>query len=244
MEASSKPTSDAGSVVASPRLNLEFPANPFAEDEQQATILPTTTASTQPPQDSRTLPSSAVELNLVRENEISAERRIDFLNKFLELANIHDISEDFNNAFNKSILELSSIDYEKFLGNPIAACRDYVNYFYDLPFVQTNQTRASVNIDKPAFLHFLSWSERKNLEAINALAAANAAPTSIVGTAASTASTQPPKDSRTPPVASVGVNPVAKDVESEKTEPSSESEIVTESDSDADNASSEKTEES
>ena len=244
MEASSKPTSDAGSVVASPRLNLEFPANPVAEDEQQATILPTTTASTQPPQDSRTLPSSAVELNLVRENEISAERRIDFLNKFLELANIHDISEDFNNAFNKSILELSSIDYEKFLGNPIAACRDYVNYFYDLPFNQTKQSQASVNEDKPAFLYFLSWSERKNLEAINALATANAAPTSIVGTAASTASTQPPKDSRTPPVASVGVNPVAKDVESEKTEPSSESEIVTESDSDADNASSEKTEES
>jgi hypothetical protein len=59
-----------------------------------------------------------------------------------------------------------------------------------------------------------------------------------------TASTQPPQDSRTPPVASVGVNPVAKDVESEKTEPSSEPEIVTESDSDADNASSEKTEES
>ena len=244
--AASKPSSDAAAVVASPRsiLGLELPAKPFEEDEQQATILPTTTASTQLPQDSRTLPSSAVGLNLVRENEISAERRIDFLNKFLKLANIHDISEDFNNAFNKSILELSSIDYEKFLGNPIAACRDYVNHFYDLPIVQTNQSQASVNEDKPAFLYFLSWIERKNLEAINALATANAAPTSIVGTAASTASTQPPKDSRTLPVASVGVNPVAKDVESEKTEPSSESEIVTESDSDADNASSEKTEES
>jgi hypothetical protein len=59
-----------------------------------------------------------------------------------------------------------------------------------------------------------------------------------------TASAQPPQDSRTPPVTSLGLNPGAKDVESEKTESSSESEIVTESDSDADNASSEKTEES
>ena len=64
------------------------------------------------------------------------------------------------------------------------------------------------------------------------------------------ASTQPPKDSNALPVASVGVNPVAMDVESEKTESSSEPEIVTESssdvDTDADDAASEseKTEES
>ena len=66
----------------------------------------------------------------------------------------------------------------------------------------------------------------------------------VINSPITTASVQPPQDSRTLPVASVGVNPVAKDVESEKTEPNSESEIVTESDSDADNASSEKTEES
>jgi hypothetical protein len=48
------------------------------------------------------------------------------------------------------------------------------------------------------------------------------------------------------PVDSVLVNPVAKEIESEKTELSSEPEIVTESDSDADDAASEseKTEES
>ena len=66
----------------------------------------------------------------------------------------------------------------------------------------------------------------------------------VIAAPLSTASMQPLQDSRTPPVASVGLNPGAKDVKSEKTESSSESEIVTESDSDADAAASEKPEES
>ena len=247
MAASSTPASDAGSEVASPRSNvrLELPANLFEEEEEKAIAAPLSTASIQPIQDSRMPPSSAGDLNFVRKNEISAARRNDFTNKFLELANIHDISDSFNAAFKKHILELSASDYVKFLRNPIANSRDYVNYFYDLPFHQeTKQSRADANEDKPAFLHFLLWNEKNNLEAITKLAAANIASTLSAGISTSTASTQPPQDSRTPPVASGGLNSVAKDVESEKTEHSSEPEIFTEPDGNADAAASEKTEES
>jgi len=247
MAASSTPASDAGSVVASPRSNLrlELPANLFEEEEEKAIAAPLSTASIQPIQDSRMPPSSAGDLNFVRKNEISAARRNDFTNKFLELANIHDISDSFNAAFKKHILELSASDYVKFLRNPIANSRDYVNYFYDLPFHQeTKQSRADVNEDKPAFLHFLLWNEKNNLEAITKLAAAKIASTLSAGISTSTASTQPPQDGRTPPVASGGLNSVAKDVESEKTEHSSEPEIFTEPDGNADAAASEKTEES
>lgn len=247
MAASPTPASDARSVVASPRSNvrLELPANLFEEEEEKAIAAPLSTASIQPIQDSRMPPSSAGDLNFVRKNEISAARRNDFTNKFLELANIHDISDSFNAAFKKHILELSASDYVKFLRNPIANSRDYVNYFYDLPFHQeTKQSRADANEDKPAFLHFLLWNEKNNLEAITKLAAANIASTLSAGISTSTASTQPPQDSRTPPVASGGLNSVAKDVESEKTEHSSEPEIFTEPDGNADAAASEKTEES
>jgi len=208
---------------------------------------PTSTASTQALQDSRVPSSSTVDVKSVQQNEIAAERRNDFLDQFLKLANIHDISNDFNVEFKKHILELSTIDYVKFLENPIGDCRKYVNYFYALPVhQQTKESRAAESQDKPTFLTFLRFASEKNSEAFNKLAASYLVPTSTASTLTSTASTQPPQDARVNTVASVGVKPVAKEVESEKTESSSEPEIVTESDSDADDAASEseKTEES
>ena len=111
---------------------------------------------------------------------------------------------------------------------------------------QTKESRAAESQDKPTFLTFLRFASEKNSEAFNKLAASYLVPTSTASTLTSTASTQPPQDARVNTVASVGVKPVAKEVESEKTESSSEPEIVTESDSDADDAASEseKTEES
>lgn len=212
-------------------------------------VAPATTASTQPLQDSRTPSSSTVDVKPVQENEISADRRNDFVDQFLKLANIHDISNDFNVEFKKHILELSTIDYIKFLENPIGDCRKYVNYFYALPVhQQTKESRAAVDEDKPTFLTFLKLASEKNLEAINKLAASNLVPISTASTSTSTGSTQPPKGSNALPVANVSLNPVAKDVESEKTESSSSesTEIVSDSDTDADDAASEseKTEES
>ena len=195
-----------------------------------ANLAPTSTASTQPLQSSLTPSSSTAAVKLTQENIISVQRRNDFLVKFYKLAGITEISDDFDNAFKKYILGLSTSDYSKFLESPIANCRAFVNQFYDLPFHKiTNQSRQTAADDKSAFMFFLNDANEKKLEDINKLAAANLAPTS-------TASTQPLQSSST--------SPVAKNAESEKTESSSEPDINTESDSDADNASSEKTEES
>jgi hypothetical protein len=159
------------------------------------------------------------------------------------------VSDDFNAAFKKYILGLSTINYVGFERNPLDNCRDFLNKFYDLPFHQeTKKSRGAAVEDKATISWCLYQAESKNLEAINKLAAANLAPTSTTSTSTSTASTQPQEDSNAPPVASVGVNPVAKDVESEKTESSSSesTEIVSDSDTDAGDAASEseKTEES
>jgi hypothetical protein len=230
--AASKSSADAVAVVASSRsiLGLELPANPFEEDEKQATTAPVSTASTQPLQSSLTPSSSTAAVKLTQENIISAQRRNDFLAQFYKLANITEISIDFDNSFKNHILRLSTSDYSKFLESPIANCRAFVNQFYDLPFHKnTNQSRQTAADDKSALMYFLNDANEKKLEDINKLAAANLVPTS-------TASTQPLQSSST--------SPVAKNAESEKTESSSEPDINTESDSDADNASSEKTEES
>jgi hypothetical protein len=200
---------------------------------------PTTTASPQALQDSRTPSSSIVDVKPVQENEISAERRNDFLDQFSKLINIHDVSDDFNAAFKKYILGLSTINYVGFERNPLDNCRDFLNKFYDLPFHQeTKKSRGAAVEDKATISWCLYQAESKNLEAINKLVAANLAPTSTTSTSTSTASTQPQEDSNAPPVASVGVNPVAKDVESEKTESSSSesTEIVSDSDTDAGDA--------
>jgi len=243
----SKLVSDVLDGVKADHVNLEFPANPFEEDEKQENLSPTTTASTLALQDSRTPSGATVDVKPVQQNEITAQRRNDFLNQFFKMANIQNISDDFDAVFKKHILELSTIDYVKFLDNPIDNCREYVNYFYALPVhQQTKESRAAVYEDQPTFLTFLKLASEENLEAINKLAASNLAPTSTASTTTSTASTQPPQGTRVNTVASVRVNPVAKEIESEKTELSSEPEIVTESDSDADDAASEseKTEES
>ena len=242
--AASKPTSDAVAEMASPRSisGLELPAKPIEENEKQATTALVSTASIQPLQSSLTPSSSTAAVKLVQENEISAERRNDFLDKFYELANINRISIDFDDAFKKHILGLSPSDYLKFLESPIANCRALLNQFYDLPFhKETKQSRQIAREDKTTFFYRLYQAEDKKLEEINKLAAASAAPIS-------TASIQPLQNSRTPPVASVGVKPVAEDVESLKAESSSSesTEIVSDSDTDVDDAASqsEKTEES
>jgi hypothetical protein len=204
---------------------------------------PTTTASTQALQDNRTPSSSTVDVKPVQKNEIAAQRRNDFLDQFLKLANIHDISNDFNVAFKKHILELSASHYEQYLGFPIAYCLVNVNEFYEklIPTITEIKARFNAQDNLDTFNFVLNNILPKNLEAINKLAASNLAPTSTASTSTSTASTQPQKDSNAPPVASVGVNPVAKDVESEKTESSSSesTEIVSDSDTDADDAASE-----
>jgi hypothetical protein len=75
--AASKSSADAVTVVASPRsiLGLELPANPFEEDEKQATTAPVSTASTQPRQSSFTPSSSTAAVKLVQESDISDERK-------------------------------------------------------------------------------------------------------------------------------------------------------------------------
>jgi len=295
MATPSKLASDAVDELASPRSNFTFelPANPFEEDEKQATNPPTTTVSKFSLLDSHATSSSAVDLKPVQEVEISAEKRNDFLKHFFELADIKGISVDFDEEFTKHIVGLNTSDYVKFVQNPIAKCLAFVNNFYG-EFIPTlkNAYRVQAKEDQDAFIFSLKKvSEKnkqkindlaadstaptttassqalqdsrtpssstvdvkavsKNLEAINKLAASNLAPISAASTSTSTASTQPPKGSSAPSVVSVGVNPVAKEIESEKTESSSEPEIVTESssdvDTDADDAASEseKTEES
>jgi hypothetical protein len=295
MATPSKLASDAVDELASPRSNFTFelPANPFEEDEKQATNPPTTTVSKFSLLDSHATSSSAVDLKPVQEVEISAEKRKDFLKNFFGLANINSISDDFDEEFTKHIVALRTSDYVKFVQNPIANCLAFVNNFYG-EFIPTlkNAYRVQAKEDQDAFIFSLKKvSEKnkqkindlaadstaptttassqalqdsrtpsnstvdvkavsKNLEAINKLAASNLAPISAASTSTSTASTQPPKGSSAPSVVSVGVNPVAKEIESEKTESSSEPEIVTESssdvDTDADDAASEseKTEES
>jgi hypothetical protein len=157
--AASKSSADAVAVVASSRsiLGLELPANPFEEDEKQATTAPVSTASTQPLQSSLTPSSSTAAVKLTQENIISAQRRNDFLAQFYKLANITEISIDFDNSFKNHILRLSTSDYSKFLESPIANCRAFVNQFYDLPFHKnTNQSRQTAADDKSALMYFLN----------------------------------------------------------------------------------------
>jgi len=223
----------------------------LASEKNSEAINTLAAASTKALQGSRTPSSSTVDVTPVQENEISADRRNDFLDQFYKLVNIQNISDDFDAAFNKHILGLSTVGYKIFLESPIADCQTFLNQFYNLPFHQeTKKSWQTAREGKTTFFYRLHQADDKKLEAINKLAAANLAPISAASTSTSTASTQPPKDSNALPVASVGVNPVAMDVESEKTESSSEPEIVTESssdvDTDADDAASEseKTEES
>jgi hypothetical protein len=163
----SKPVSDALDGVKSTHLNLDFPANPFEEDEKQANSSPATTASTLALQGSSTPSSSTVDVKSVQQNEIAAQRRNDFLDQFSKLINIHDVSDDFNAAFKKYILGLSTINYVGFERNPLDNCRDFLNKFYDLPFHQeTKKSRGAAVEDKATISWCLYQAESKNLEAI------------------------------------------------------------------------------
>jgi hypothetical protein len=190
----SKPTSDTVDELASPRSNFRFelPANPFEEDEKQATKPPTTTASKFSLLDSSPTSSATVDLKLVPGIEISAEKRNDFLKNFFELANINRISGDFDEDFTKHILGLSTSDYLKFLQNPITNCVSFVNNFYD-GFIPTlkNAYRVEAKEDQGAFIYALNKVSKTNKQKISDLAADNSAPTS-------TASTQALQDSRAP----------------------------------------------
>ncbi len=250
MAIQSKPTSDKEVVVVSPRSNVEFelPANPVEEVEKQATNLPTSTASTQALQDSRAPSSSTVDLKPVQEKEVTGERKNKFLVNFISKTEIHELYEDFLASFKNHILGLTTTDYLEFEADPIKFCRAYVVKFYSSEeYTSTKKSIATADVRKQEFAWYLNNFSRKTPEASINQASANEVPTSTASTSTSTASTQPPQDTRVNTVASVGVKPVAKEVESEKTESSSEPEIVTESDSDADDdaaSESEKTEES
>ena len=146
----------------------------------------------------------------------------------------------------------------KFEAAPIAFCLGYVDTFYSSHVTTTTRAdRDRAQVKRNEFVFYLNNTPPESLDALRKSMAASPRinlelpnnpiekeEKQVISAPLSTASVQPLQDSRASPVASVGVNPVAKDVESEKTESSSEPEIVTESDSDADNASSEKTEES
>ena len=194
----------------------------------------------------------------VPKNKISEDRRKQFLGNFIFYTGIHELSDDFLKSFGNYILELSTADYMKFEETPIAFCLAYVDIFYSSHVTTTTKTdRDRAAVKKSEFVFYLNNITPESLENLRKSMVASprlnlelpANPfeedekqATILAT--TPASAQPPQDSRTPPVASLGLNPVAKDVESEKTESSSEPEVVTESDSDEDDSSSEKTEES
>jgi hypothetical protein len=191
-------------------------------------------------------------------NEISEDRRKQFLGNFIFYTGIHELSDDFLKSFGGHILKLSTVDYVKFETTPVAFCLAYVDTFYSTHVTTTSKAdRDRAAVKKSEYIFYLKNTTPDSLEALRKSMAASprlnlefpANPfeedeKQATNPPTTTVSAQPPQDSRTPPVASVGLNPGAKDVESEKTESSSEPEVVTESDSDKDDSKSEKTEES
>lgn len=193
---------------------------------------------------------------LVQINTISEDRRKQFLGNFVFYTGIYDLSEDFLKSFGRHILNLSAAEYVKFEADPIVFCLAYVDKFYSSHVTtSTKADRGKAEIKKSEFVYFLKDTTPESLEKLRKSMAASSRinlefpenpfdedEKQTVTAPLSTASTQPPKDSRTMPVASVGLSPIAKNVESEKTESSSE--VGTESDGGEDDAASEKTEES
>jgi hypothetical protein len=191
-------------------------------------------------------------------NEISEDRRKQFLGNFIFYTGIHELSDDFLKSFGGHILKLSTVDYVKFETTPVAFCLAYVDTFYSTHVTTTSKAdRDRAAVKKSEYIFYLKNITPDSLEALRKSMAASprlnlefpANPfeedeKQATNPPTTTVSAQPPQDSRTPPVASVGLNPGAKDFESEKTESSSEPEVVTESDSDKDDSKSEKTEES
>jgi len=194
----------------------------------------------------------------VPKNKISEDRRKQFLGNFIFYTGIHELSDDFLKSFGNHVLELSTADYVKFEEAPIAFCLAYVDTFYSSHVTTTTKAdRDRAAVKKSEFVFYLNNTTPESLENLRKSIAASprlnlelpANPfeedeKQATNPPTTRASTQPPKDSSAPPLASVDLNPLAKDVESEKTESSSEPEVVTESDSDEDDSSSEKTEES
>ena len=191
-------------------------------------------------------------------NEISEDRRKQFLGNFIFYTGIHELSDDFLKSFGSHILQLSTADYVKFEAAPIAFCLGYVDTFYSSHVTTTTKAdRDRAALKRSEFVFYLKNTPLDSLDALRKSMAAlprihlefpantfEEDEKQAIYSPATTAGPRPLQDSRTPPVASIGLNPEAKDVEIEKTESSSEPEIVTESDSDTDNAMSEKTEES
>ncbi len=195
--------------------------------------------------------------SLLQKNEISEDRRKQFFGNFIFYTGIYELSEDFLKSFGNHILELSTADYVKFETTPIAFCLAYVDTFYSSHVTTTTRAdRDRAALKKNEFVSYLKNTNPESLEALrNSMAASprinlelpnnpiEKEEKQVIAAPLSTASMQPLQDSRTPPVTSVGLNPGAKDVKSEKTESSSATDIGKESDSDADDAASEKPEE-
>jgi hypothetical protein len=205
------------------------------------------------------------------DKQISRQRKIKFLGEFTFYTNINAISKDFLISFKKYILELSAAEYVKFEATPIASGLAFVEKWYSsFVAISPRADRNRLADEKKQLIDSLNNIHVDSIKGLKDSMEASSKPTSdagsvvasprlnlefpanpfeedekqVINSPITTASVQPPQDSRTPPVASVSEKAVAKDVESEKTESSSEPEVVTESDSDEDDSSSEKTEES
>jgi hypothetical protein len=225
----SKTASDAVGVVASLHADFEFPANPFEEDEQTPSR-PASTASNQPPHDSLTTRSAKGLLKPEQERQILSERRNNFLDNFVLKTEIADLARGFVPAFKDYVLRLSTAEYLKFEAQPIQKCLDFVDSFYSNPFNTSTPALSALAVSKKSELEwYLNNVSAENLNAICSMAVTISVPHS-------TASNFPLQDSR--------ITPAVKDAVSKKTESISVTEIVTESDSDANDAASEKTEES
>ena len=91
-------------AVASPPVDLgfEFPPNPFEEDEAaDARILPTSTASTLPLQDSIKLPVGRIQLN--QGDKISESEKTETSSKeSTEVVTESDSDADANDAYSES----------------------------------------------------------------------------------------------------------------------------------------------
>ena len=205
--------------------------------------------------------------SLVQKNEISEDRRKQVLGNFFFYTDTYKLSNDFRKSFTNYILELSVAEYVKFEAAPIASGLAYVEKWYSsLVAISPRADRNRLADEKKQLIDSLNNIHVDSIKGLKDSMEASSKPTSDAGSVVvsprlnlkfpanpfeedekqanilptTTASTQPLQDSRTPPVTSGVLNPVVKDVESEKTEPSSESEIFTE----VDTAASEKTEES
>jgi hypothetical protein len=172
----------------------------------------------------------------VQQNDISQERREFFLREFSRYVKFDaDTDPNFLNSFSNHILTSTTEEYLNFEADPISFCRGYLNSFYSEDKYTSSKEANFISHEEKTYISWLL--NQVNAESIAALKK------SIANTHARTPATEP-IDWTSNKASAIAANPVVNDVESEKTESSSEPQIVTTSDSEADDAASEKTEES